>query len=154
MVEKREFYKSFQPLNKIWKIRDHLYLGNINTLDLLDQYYINTVFSLIPEDNLIDPKILEYHRFFICIIDDIPTENIIKCANFMLPIMFDEIKHGNNILVHCLAGISRSVSIIIAYLMIVEKLTYNQALDSIRQIRPEVNPNPGFAYQLRLCQFD
>ena len=53
------------------------------------------------------------------------------------------------VLVHCFAGVSRSVSIVIAYLMCKYKLSFEQALAFVRKMRPIANPNPFFQQQLR-----
>lgn len=57
---------------------------------------------------------------------------------------------NGNILVHCLAGVSRSPTIVAAYLMFKKRLRYKEALAIIKQTRPFVNPNPGFIEQLKL----
>lgn len=62
----------------------------------------------------------------------------------------DEAIEKGNILVHCLAGVSRSPTIVAAYLMYKKKLRYKEALAIIKQTRPFVNPNPGFIEQLKL----
>lgn len=56
------------------------------------------------------------------------------------------------ILVHCHAGISRSVAIVMAYLMHIRKIDVQNALDLIRSRRSIADPNPGFLYQLELYQ--
>lgn len=53
---------------------------------------------------------------------------------------------------HCLAGVSRSPTVITAYLMATLKLRWKEALAIIKQTRPFVNPNPGFIEQLKLFQ--
>lgn len=52
------------------------------------------------------------------------------------------------ILVHCLAGQSRSVSIVIAYLIKAHKKTFEEALLMVQQQRIYANPNKGFRQQL------
>lgn len=58
----------------------------------------------------------------------------------------------NNILIHCMAGISRSVSVIIYYLIKKYRLTYQNSLDFLRSKRKICNPNPSFKFQLILFQ--
>lgn len=61
------------------------------------------------------------------------------------------IKEGvesGGILVHCYAGISRSTTMIIAYLMKEFETTVHEALFEIRKSRPFANPNYGFMNQL------
>lgn len=51
---------------------------------------------------------------------------------------------GSNVYVHCHAGISRSSTVVIAYLMKYYDYSYNEALQYVRTHRPQVRPNPGF----------
>jgi protein-tyrosine phosphatase len=53
------------------------------------------------------------------------------------------------ILVHCSRGMSRSVSLVIAYMMDVHKMSYEESLSIIKSKRSCANPNPGFETQLR-----
>lgn len=52
------------------------------------------------------------------------------------------------VLVHCAMGLSRSSSLVLAYLMIHENLTLVEALKAVSQNR-NVSPNQGFLEQLR-----
>lgn len=51
-------------------------------------------------------------------------------------------------LVHCVAGVSRSASLVIAYLMKYSDMSLKQAFQHVRSIRPQVRPNVGFFKQL------
>jgi protein-tyrosine phosphatase len=48
-----------------------------------------------------------------------------------------------NVLVHCYAGISRSTTIVAAYLMKKREISSKQALNLISQYRSQIGPNPG-----------
>jgi hypothetical protein len=54
------------------------------------------------------------------------------------------------VLIHCFAGVSRSASVVIAYLMAAaaEGLTMREALALVKRRRPFVDPNEGFLTQL------
>ncbi|KAI9225723.1 MAG: protein-tyrosine phosphatase-like protein [Piptocephalis tieghemiana] len=54
------------------------------------------------------------------------------------------------VLVHCHAGVSRSASVVVAYLMRSLNLGFDEALEQCRQARPVVCPNEGFEEQLRV----
>lgn len=56
----------------------------------------------------------------------------------------------SRILVHCASGISRSVSMVLAYLISEHKDITNvdDALAFVRKNRPQANPNLGFRFQL------
>ena len=59
------------------------------------------------------------------------------------------INNGGKVLVHCKEGVSRSVTMVIAYIIYKEKITPSAALEMIRKIRSKANPNKGF---MRLLQ--
>lgn len=56
---------------------------------------------------------------------------------------------GSSVFVHCAAGVSRSASIVIAYLMRKKVMTYERAFRHLRASRPIIDPNNGFRKQLR-----
>lgn len=55
---------------------------------------------------------------------------------------------AGRVLVHCLMGVSRSATLVLAFLMIAEGLTLQEAVAAVRPHR-DVCPNPGFLQQLR-----
>ena len=55
---------------------------------------------------------------------------------------------GQNILIHCKFGISRSVSFIMAYLIKYFRFNVQGALNYVRRRRKQINPNQGFFDQL------
>lgn len=60
--------------------------------------------------------------------------------------------NGLRVLVHCMAGISRSVTVMCAYLMIVNGWSVDVTLRRIRRVRPQVQPNHGFMRALERYQ--
>ncbi|KIH63811.1 dual specificity phosphatase, catalytic domain protein [Ancylostoma duodenale] len=57
------------------------------------------------------------------------------------------LKHAA-VLVHCLAGVSRSATVVAAYLMTLCDMSFFNALTFMSRKRPVVNPNFGFRMQL------
>eukprot|EP01102_Stenamoeba_stenopodia_P021045 TRINITY_DN8383_c0_g1_i2.p1 TRINITY_DN8383_c0_g1~~TRINITY_DN8383_c0_g1_i2.p1 ORF type:complete len:1314 (-),score=285.53 TRINITY_DN8383_c0_g1_i2:255-4196(-) len=55
---------------------------------------------------------------------------------------------NGKVLVHCAVGKSRSIAIILAYLVQVCEKSLSDAFSLIKAIRPHANPNPGFTRQL------
>ena len=52
------------------------------------------------------------------------------------------------VFVHCLMGVSRSATLVLAFLMIAEGLRLQEAVAAVRPHR-DICPNPGFLQQLR-----
>ncbi len=59
---------------------------------------------------------------------------------------------GDCVLIHCAAGISRSATLMAAYLMWKNRWTAEKALDYIRARRNQIRPNDGFLEQLRMFE--
>ena len=57
--------------------------------------------------------------------------------------------NGSNVLVHCEMGISRSATVVIAYLIRMVQMTRDEAYLHVKARRPKSNPNPGFWKQLK-----
>lgn len=66
-----------------------------------------------------------------------------QAANFI----DDGIKSNGKVFVHCREGVSRSVTLALAYLMIKKGMTAQEAMRAVRAQR-EVVPNDGFLQQL------
>ncbi|KAH8278801.1 hypothetical protein KR018_009757, partial [Drosophila ironensis] len=56
---------------------------------------------------------------------------------------------GGCTLIHCVAGVSRSASLCLAYLMKHAGMSLREAYKHVQSIRPQVRPNSGFFQQLR-----
>ncbi|CAK7897683.1 tyrosine-protein phosphatase Yvh1p [[Candida] anglica] len=91
-------------------------------------------------------------------VNDEETTNIIRyfpeTNDFIEKALFksDTTKHSNKILIHCAQGVSRSPTIIIAFLMYKYKLSLPQALHAVKRKSASVGPNEGFMEQLKLYQ--
>ena len=56
---------------------------------------------------------------------------------------------GDAVLVHCMQGVSRSSTVVVAYLMRHRGMTFDTALALAQKKRPRVRPNAGFLSQLQ-----
>ncbi|KAG6443642.1 dual specificity protein phosphatase 1B-like [Manduca sexta] len=82
---------------------------------------------------------------------DTPQTNLLPYFPMANAFIDEGIQKGN-VLVHCHFGVSRSATIVMAYLMEKYKLSFEQAFVYVRQRRRFINPNPGFVSQLREYQ--
>lgn len=83
---------------------------------------------------------------------DISNENIIDCFEKILPAIYDVISRDYGVLVHCMMGASRSVTIVAAYLIKYHNMTTEKSIKYMKKIREEVDPNPGYIKQLKLYE--
>lgn len=79
---------------------------------------------------------------------DIPNENITRFFELSRNFIKESLDNRKIVLVHCWAGISRSVTVVIYYLVNTLGISVKDALAMIRKSRPVANPNPGFIKQL------
>ncbi|MCO5596594.1 hypothetical protein L7F22_050660 [Adiantum nelumboides] len=82
---------------------------------------------------------------------DIDDQNIIDSLDLCFHFIDDGLRTGH-VLVHCLAGVSRSAAVITAYLMRSEHLSAEDALSSLQSKSASASPNDGFLDQLRLFE--
>ena len=136
--------------NEMDEIIENLYLGGYGAaqdIQQLKEKGIKKVLSVMelsasPTFNSNEFKQLKFD------INDIETQNIIhiygECLKF--------IKGDDKILVHCMAGASRSATIVIAYLMWTKKWKFDEAFNFVKSKRQIVYPNDGFQSQLKLFE--
>ena len=151
----------------IVEIIPHLYISNwdtSNNKDVIIKNNINAVITL--ETRQKSSEIINFYKLYgvdyiyINIGDD-PNENIYQYFNFTYDFIKKYIKQHKNVLVHCYAGISRSSTIILNYIIKDQYLnninTYkekpedvvNHVLSYSKQRRYFINPNNGFLEQLK-----
>uniref|UniRef100_A0A1B6F6L0 Protein-tyrosine-phosphatase n=1 Tax=Cuerna arida TaxID=1464854 RepID=A0A1B6F6L0_9HEMI len=79
---------------------------------------------------------------------DQPTEDLLSQLHTVSDTIHQVIQDGGCVLVHCLAGVSRSAALVLAYLVKHRDLTLRSAFLHLRACRPAVRPNSGFFRQL------
>ena len=132
--------------NNINKITDKIYLGDIegaSDLNYLKNENIHNVISIVNEPPKYAKK-LEINQK--CLkIEDRYSNNIMKyfkeCISF--------IENSNKIYIHCLFGIRRSPTIVIAHLMWKTHFNFEDVYKFVKKRRPIIEPNKGFISQLK-----
>ena len=127
-----------------------LYLGPRSSASksFITENYITHVLS-IGANPLAKVDGVTYYRLSI---SDSSSATISKITDAACEIIDGAIasKEGTGrILVHCMAGISRSPMVVTAYLMKRKEMTLKGALAQIVRVRPQISPNPGFIQQLK-----
>lgn len=80
---------------------------------------------------------------------DSEKEDLLSHFEFTCNWISEAIENSNGtVLVHCAAGVSRSASIVLAYIMKKFEMDFNEALKFVQKSRTSVSPNSGFCKQL------
>ncbi|KAL4471693.1 hypothetical protein ABPG74_008586 [Tetrahymena malaccensis] len=124
-----------------------LYLGQLEFVhsDKIEKMKIGAVVSIIGYTVTIDSSRNVKHLFIQA--EDDEEEEIKKHFQMTYDFIHENLKK-TNVFVHCQMGISRSSSIVIAYLMKERGTDFLDTLNFVRSKRECVNPNQGFVYQL------
>lgn len=81
---------------------------------------------------------------------DLPETDLL---HYVLPVAIDFIEEAHAakgcVLVHCNAGVSRSASVVIGYLMQRRDMRFEEAYNLVKSWRPCIQPNAGFMQQLK-----
>jgi len=81
-------------------------------------------------------------------LDDTPYAIINVYFDRIADKIHEHVLRGGRSLVHCVLGVSRSTSLVLAYLMKYKNMSLKNAFDAVSARRPCVRPNPGFWRQL------
>jgi len=132
-------------------IEGHIYLGSVNTahsLELLQKHNITYIINVSQTENKF-PETVTYYSFNV---DDNERYNIYTHFESVFEIMVRAKEEKKRILIHCQAGVSRSPTFVIAYLIQHQKMNLKDALSHVKAKRPQVQPNRGFIRQLIMLE--
>ena len=127
-------------------IIDNIYLGDSEAAsneEYLKEYNISTVV------NCAESLTSEYKelKFMELRLYDIYEQNLFP--KFNVAYKYIKLHSKNNILIHCVAGMSRSASLVIFYMMKEKGWDYDTCYRYVKERRPIIEPNGGFEAQLR-----
>jgi protein-tyrosine phosphatase len=135
-------------VNKIYPDRvNHLpfvFLGSVRTAQCSEVYDDLDVNYVLTCGRKLDPVILDGMHWKELPLDDLPSEDISAFLEEAMQFIDEALHSRKGVLIHCFAGLSRSVAVTMAYLMKNQGLTRDQALARIRETRPAAHPNAGF----------
>jgi len=147
-------------------IKNGIFIGNVHSVignystnddDILSEINIKVVISALTEEEYEDYMIgdqdfhnIEWHRL---VVDDDKDEKISQYFFEVHNIINKALAENKNVIVHCAAGISRSSSLVIAYLMIENRWSYEEAYNYVKSKRSIINPNIGFVKQLKALEY-
>lgn len=130
-------------------LQQGLYLGSIGAAfnkGLLKNLNVTHILSVVNAVDIPFPHDFKYLRIEVLDSADVDlTQHFDAAFSFI-----DEARMaGGGALVHCFAGRSRSVTVVVAYLMRTYGMRLAQALSHVTSRRRVAQPNPGFMRQLQ-----
>ncbi|CAF0802310.1 unnamed protein product [Rotaria sp. Silwood1] len=132
------------------EILPHIFVGNAldaQSQERLTQNGITHIVNCTPDLPFYWEKKYEYMRIGAL---DSPSQNLRKHFDDFIEFIDNALRvKTNNVLVHCSAGISRSPTLVLAYMMKKNRWTLDEAFDKMRKLRQIVDPNVSFIIQLR-----
>jgi len=155
---------------RMQQILPSLWLGSRGVLDdeeLLCRHNISHIVSVMPtSDDLSDEpdgsgplkSTDSYQTIFglrtrlVIPVLDAAGQNLLRHFPVAKGFIDSAISNGGTVLVHCVAGASRSPSVVAAYLMETEQLSPQEAMSRIRKIRPMARPQEYFVDQLNVYE--
>jgi len=131
----------------IAEVTDHLYLCAARAVNVhsLREKDVTCVINATNELPNLPISSVEYVKVAV---DDSPFANISSFFDKIADKIHETQKSGGKTLVHCVAGVSRSASLCIAYLMKYDNMSLRDAYEYVKERRPIIRPNNGFFRQL------
>jgi len=126
-------------------IDGQLYIGNFaaaKSVDLRRRFAITHIVSVCPDHPLQGPN------HMIIPVQDSEYADILIHLPDACRFIQNALDDGGRVLVHCHMGISRSATVIAAYLMSSRHVPVHKALAIIKRARPQIQPNYGFIKEL------
>lgn len=143
------FVVDTKPDNTPAKVLDFLYVGSQDCcqLDVLVEHRIRYVLSVGVDAPVKHPEQVLKYKWVMCL--DLPETDIRSVLGVCNDFIREGIERRLNVLVHCNAGVSRSTSVVIGYLMLMHNYSYIEAYNAVKVVRTCVKPNIGFELQLK-----
>lgn len=132
------------------RITKHIYLSNVFATDVDFLRTCGVDFKHIISVG-IKPHPTVTSSLYFDVMDD--EMDVKRMEDEVLPVTYDflvdKVGKGENVLVHCAAGRSRSATVVIYYLMKRCGLTFEEAHAVVAKFRPEITLNKSFAALLK-----
>lgn len=128
----------------------NLFIGGLRALDVPDRLQsakITHILSILEFDYCDWEEFEKYKRLLIQV-EDHPRENLLQHFERTNTFVDDALREDGSVIVHCAMGVSRSATIVCAYLMKTRSLDPKEALELVRKSRPLCAPSEGFLEQL------
>ncbi|XP_066481477.1 dual specificity protein phosphatase 22 [Tiliqua scincoides] len=133
--------------NGMNKILPGLFLGNFKDARDTEQLKRNNITHILSIHDSARPM-LEGVKYLCIPAADSPSQNLSRHFKESIEFIHECRLKRESCLVHCLAGVSRSATLVVAYIMTITDFGWEDALSVVRASRSCANPNTGFQQQL------
>lgn len=134
--------------NGMNKVLPGLYVGNFRDAKDLQQLADNKITHILAIHDRAK-KIHANKEYLVIEASDNSEQELTQFFPECIDFIHKARLNDGNVLVHCLAGVSRSVTVTAAYIMTVTNMGWRDSLNCIRGVRNGANPNFGFQKQLQ-----
>ena len=135
------------------EVIQHLFLTDhyiAENKEFIEKQNIKHVIDVSGCENSLEGYFEERHIEYVSIyVLDTKTCNISEHFDRTFTIIKKALEKNESVLVHCNAGVSRSATIVIAYLMTYRRMDFKKAYNHVKKRRACINPNAGFTYFLQ-----
>ncbi|KNC96191.1 uncharacterized protein SPPG_08345 [Spizellomyces punctatus DAOM BR117] len=141
------------------QITPNLFLSGVGPAQNLTLLKENSITHILGIGLRLQPKFPNEVTYKHVSLEDDPQVNIMRYFPDTYRFIDEAVKANGRVLVHCVAGISRSATIVIAYFMKSEGIGLYEAQMKVKSKRRIIHPNSGFVKQLKLfeamrCELD
>ncbi|KAH7435288.1 hypothetical protein KP509_06G057800 [Ceratopteris richardii] len=142
------FFNNNKDDNLPCEIQEGLFLGSIGAAYNKGELLRHKVTHILSVENMVEPLYPLEFKYKRVEVRDSAYVDLRQYFEECFEFIDEAKKNGGAVLVHCFLGRSRSVTIVIAYLMKTYGMNFKEAFDVVRKKRPQASPNPGFCSQL------
>lgn len=141
----------------ITKIEDGLYLGDSVSSRRSEILREHNIAAVVPVSHArwvhwIQPwykEIIPDDRHIFIPANDSMTQDLLPHLTYICDFIHEHQSHGYSVLVHCDKGVSRSATVLVAYLMRSHRLSLDKAMTLVKEKR-KIKPNDNFTEQLEV----
>eukprot|EP01061_Rhynchopus_euleeides_P006137 TRINITY_DN15214_c0_g1_i1.p1 TRINITY_DN15214_c0_g1~~TRINITY_DN15214_c0_g1_i1.p1 ORF type:complete len:395 (+),score=114.13 TRINITY_DN15214_c0_g1_i1:35-1219(+) len=135
--------------NKIWpdSVLPGLYLGSLRTAQNSEVFRNLNITHVVTCGRHMQTQVPEGVNHLCVEVDDTESDDLLSHFEESVNFITEALSQGT-VLIHCFAGVSRSATVCVAYLIKQKQMGAEQAIALVKEHRPSINPNPSFRAQL------
>lgn len=143
------YFKTLENKFDANEIVKDLYLGSISSCYDFDELKKKGITHVISVMAGFDPPFPNDFKYLVINALDNENNDLSEIFKFTNKFIEDALDENGKVLIHCMAGRSRSATILMAYLIKIIGMDVDNILLSVKSKRNIVEPNPGFMTQLK-----